>query len=64
MIERHSWSAGVASQCFEGHAVTVRDTVSFHGAWLRFDDEGRYIETRFGDLSVISLYLPSGSAGS
>lgn len=28
-----------------------------------FDDEGRYIETRFGDLSVISLYLPSGSAG-
>ncbi|WP_341920509.1 exodeoxyribonuclease III [Hydrocarboniphaga effusa] len=28
-----------------------------------FDDEGRYIETRFGDLSVVSLYLPSGSSG-
>lgn len=28
-----------------------------------FDAEGRYIEARFGDLSVISLYLPSGSAG-
>jgi len=28
-----------------------------------FDDEGRYLEARFGDLSVVSLYLPSGSAG-
>ena len=27
-----------------------------------FDREGRYIEARFGDLSVVSLYLPSGSA--
>lgn len=28
-----------------------------------FDDEGRYLELRFGKLSVVSLYLPSGSAG-
>jgi exodeoxyribonuclease III len=28
-----------------------------------FDDQGRYLELRFGRLSVISLYLPSGSAG-
>jgi exodeoxyribonuclease-3 len=28
-----------------------------------FDDEGRYLELRFGQLSVVSLYLPSGSAG-
>ena len=28
-----------------------------------FDDEGRYIEARFGRLSIISLYLPSGSSG-
>ena len=28
-----------------------------------FDDEGRYLEARFGHLSVVSLYLPSGSAG-
>ena len=27
-----------------------------------FDAEGRYIEARFGDLSVVSLYLPSGSS--
>ncbi len=28
-----------------------------------FDREGRYVEARFGRLSVISLYAPSGSAG-
>jgi exodeoxyribonuclease III len=28
-----------------------------------FDNEGRYLEARFGPLSVVSLYLPSGSAG-
>ncbi len=28
-----------------------------------FDGEGRYIEAQVGDLSVVSLYLPSGSAG-
>ncbi len=28
-----------------------------------FDSEGRYIETQFGNLSVVSLYLPSGSSG-
>ncbi|WP_430009299.1 exodeoxyribonuclease III [Methylophaga lonarensis] len=27
-----------------------------------FDAEGRYIEARFGQLSVVSLYLPSGSS--
>ena len=28
-----------------------------------FDGEGRYLEMRFGKLSVVSLYVPSGSAG-
>jgi exodeoxyribonuclease III len=28
-----------------------------------FDGEGRYLEARFGNLSVVSVYLPSGSAG-
>ena len=28
-----------------------------------FDEEGRCLEARFGKLSVISVYLPSGSAG-
>jgi len=28
-----------------------------------FDREGRYLEVQVGALSVVSLYLPSGSAG-
>jgi exodeoxyribonuclease III len=28
-----------------------------------FDREGRYLEAQLGKLSVVSLYLPSGSAG-
>jgi exodeoxyribonuclease-3 len=28
-----------------------------------FDAEGRYLEARFGKLSVVSVYVPSGSAG-
>ena len=27
------------------------------------DNEGRYLEARFGNLSLVSLYLPSGSSG-
>ncbi|BBI98348.1 exodeoxyribonuclease III [Ferrigenium kumadai] len=28
-----------------------------------FDSEGRYLEAQFDNLSVVSLYLPSGSSG-
>ena len=28
-----------------------------------FDEEGRYIEARFGNVSVVSFYIPSGSSG-
>lgn len=28
-----------------------------------FDREGRYLEARFDDIAVVSLYLPSGSSG-
>lgn len=31
--------------------------------WDDADKEGRYIQADFGNLSVISLYLPSGSSG-
>lgn len=30
--------------------------------WDSFDREGRWIEAHFGNLSVVSLYLPSGSS--
>lgn len=38
-----------------------RPTAGFGHA--EFDAEGRYLEADFGDLAVISLYLPSGSSG-
>src|SRR6202007_2823942 len=28
-----------------------------------FDPEGRYVEARFGELSIVSVYVPSGSSG-
>ena len=35
-----------------------------HGFGVReFDNEGRYLEADFGRLAVVSVYLPSGSAG-
>ena len=39
------------------------DTVIVGLGIPEFDSEGRYIEAQFGNLSVISLYLPSGSSG-
>jgi exodeoxyribonuclease III len=39
------------------------DDVRTELGWRAFDAEGRYIEARFGNLSVVSLYVPSGSSG-
>jgi exodeoxyribonuclease III len=51
---------------YSGVAIYSRrapDAVIDRLGWPAFDDEGRYIEARFGPLSVVSLYLPSGSSG-
>ncbi|MFN9740059.1 MAG: exodeoxyribonuclease III [Pseudomonadota bacterium] len=51
---------------YSGVAVYSRrepDAVIDKLGWAPFDAEGRYLEARFGDLSVVSLYLPSGSSG-
>jgi exodeoxyribonuclease-3 len=31
--------------------------------WSDVDDEGRYLEARFSNVNVVSLYLPSGTSG-
>jgi exodeoxyribonuclease-3 len=31
--------------------------------WTVADDEGRYVQLDFGQLSIVSLYLPSGTSG-
>ncbi len=50
---------------YSGVAIYARqapDEVRTALGWPEFDEEGRYIEARFGNLSVVSLYLPSGSS--
>jgi exodeoxyribonuclease-3 len=51
---------------YAGTAIYLRrqpdDVLSTLGE-AEFDDEGRYLEARVGRLSVVSLYVPSGSAG-
>ena len=44
------------------YAKVAPDIVKGFGA-KEFDDEGRYLQADFAELSVISLYLPSGSSG-
>ena len=51
---------------YSGVAILARrepDEVRTNLGWAPFDDEGRYIEARFGKLSVVSFYIPSGSSG-
>ncbi|MGA9343342.1 MAG: exodeoxyribonuclease III [Rhodanobacteraceae bacterium] len=47
---------GIYSRCEPDKVLTTL-------GWAPFDDEGRYIEARYGNLSVVSLYIPSGSSG-
>lgn len=62
--------------CYYRHATTKKgysgvavyakrepDEVRTGLGWEAFDEEGRYLEARFGNLSVVSLYVPSGSSG-
>jgi exodeoxyribonuclease-3 len=51
---------------YSGVAIYSRrepDEVRTQLGWAPFDDEGRYLEARFGNLSVVSFYIPSGSSG-
>ncbi len=51
---------------YSGVAIYSRrepDEVRSALGWAPFDDEGRYIEARYGKLSVVSFYIPSGSSG-
>ncbi|PPU00996.1 exodeoxyribonuclease III [Xanthomonas arboricola] len=51
---------------YSGVAIYSRhepDEVRTALGWPEFDEEGRYVEARFGNLSVVSFYIPSGSSG-
>ena len=42
---------------------TEPDNVEYGMRISKYDDEGRFIRADFGDISVISVYHPSGSSG-
>ncbi|MGU9958063.1 MAG: exodeoxyribonuclease III [Arenicellales bacterium WSBS_2016_MAG_OTU3] len=39
------------------------DKVHYGIGWKDFDSEGRYLQMDFGKLSVVSIYMPSGTSG-
>lgn len=56
----------VTKKGYSGVAIYTKrepDEVLTKIGWKPFDDEGRYLEARFGKLSVVSLYVPSGTSG-
>lgn len=67
------WPAGyrcfyrsAAKKGYSGVAVYSRwppDAVECTLDWPAMDTEGRFVEVRLGNLSVVSVYLPSGSSG-
>ena len=63
-FERHLYPAqkkGYSGVALYGRAAA--DAVVKGFGVREFDAEGRYLEAKYGKLSVISLYLPSGSSG-
>ncbi len=62
----HRYFKDAQTKGYSGVAIYTRllpDAVINSMGWLEADNEGRYIEARFGNLSVVSLYLPSGTSG-
>ena len=62
----HAFYEDAVKKGYSGTAIFSRekpDKVLRGFGQPEFDDEGRYIEARFGKLSVVSVYLPSGSSG-
>lgn len=62
----HCYYFDAQKKGYSGTALYARrkpDRVSSGLGFAIADDEGRYIQADFGNLSVASLYLPSGSSG-
>jgi exodeoxyribonuclease-3 len=62
----HCYYEDALRKGYSGVAIYTRhepDAVRRGFGVPEFDDEGRYLEVRLGKLSVVSVYLPSGSAG-
>lgn len=63
----HGFFNAAEKKGYSGVAMYTRkrpDRVSDRLGWDHADTEGRFLQADFGKLSVISVYLPSGSSGS
>jgi exodeoxyribonuclease-3 len=61
----HAFFHSAKKKGYSGTAVYTRkqpDNVVIGTGIAKIDDEGRYLQVDFGNLSVVSLYLPSGSS--
>jgi len=62
----HIYYCDAEKKGYSGVAIFTRlkpDHISRGLGWKEADTEGRYIQADFGDLSIASLYLPSGTSG-
>jgi exodeoxyribonuclease III len=62
----HSYFHNADKKGYSGVAIYSKrkpDGVHMGLGWSDMDAEGRFLQVDFGALSVISLYLPSGSSG-
>ena len=62
----HSYYEDAQKKGYSGTAIYTRHkpkkVVRGYGD-AEFDNEGRYLEVQLGGISIVSLYLPSGSSG-
>jgi exodeoxyribonuclease-3 len=61
----HCYYHDAEKKGYSGVAIYSRvqpDRIVIGLDWPEFDAEGRYLEVQIGKLSVVSLYLPSGSS--
>jgi exodeoxyribonuclease-3 len=61
----HTYYHDAQKKGYSGVAIFCRqqpDKVVMGLDWPSFDAEGRFIQADFGKLSVVSLYMPSGSS--
>lgn len=62
----HAFFNDAEKKGYSGVALYSRrepDKVATRLGWPHADDEGRYLRADFGRLSIVSLYLPSGTSG-
>ena len=62
----YAYFNSAAKRGYSGVALYTRrrpDRVHTRLGWPQADSEGRYLQADFGALSIVSIYLPSGSSG-